>query len=237
MQSFAGLQGIWDGNARGAQIFRGAKASPQSPASDVVWGGGDVLITVPRGQLDLAFRVVNVAPVLIEQLVQFYSRAIERKGGEEELWQLFKAVDERIVKVRVTSAADGIQLMFDFGLNEMLPVSQVGHGIHRLITIFSALIASDAKVCVIDEIENGIHHSLLRQIWTGLGAAAEQLGLQVFATTHSYECIDAGYKAFCDSAGSAFHVIQLFRTTDGAEGRVLNQDDVRAALEGGIDLR
>jgi hypothetical protein len=105
--------------------------------------------------------VVSVLPRTPEQLVKLFASAVSKRGGEEQMDALFRQVDERIRKVRVIPNDDGLHVMFDFNLSEMVPLSQVGQGIHRLLTIFSELVASGAGICIIDEIENGIHHTML----------------------------------------------------------------------------
>ena len=48
----------------------------------------------------------------------------------------------------------------------------------------------------IDEIENGLHYSVHKDVWRPLELWQRQLDIQVFATTHSYEMIRAAYEAF-----------------------------------------
>ena len=119
----------------------------------------------------------------------------------------------------------------------MLPVSQVGQGIYRLIAIFSEMIGEKPDVCIIDEIENGIHHSMLEQVWTGIAAAAETLDVQVFATTHSQECIEAAHAAFAKRQSYDFSIVQLFRVEGAVQGKVLDRQHIEAAMQGEIDLR
>jgi len=151
--------------------------------------------------------------------------------------KLFHDMDNRIRKVRANPGDDGIQVRFDIDLSEMVPLSQMGQGANRLISIFSQLIVQDTDICVIDEIENGIHHSMLEQVWAGIAVAAKNLRIQVFATTHSYECIEAADSAFAMQKSYDFSIIQLFRSTDGVQGRVLDRKHIEAALSGKIDLR
>lgn len=196
-----------------------------------------LLIHAPRGQAAVACRVVPVQHHSPEHLVKVFAAAVKRKGGEERIERLLREVDPRILKVRVEPSDDGNHVMVDLGLSEMLPVSQVGQGIYRLIAIFSELIGEKPDVCIIDEIENGIHHSMLEQVWTGIAAAAENLDVQVFATTHSQECIEAAHAAFSKRKQYDLGIVQLFRVEGAVQGRVLDQKLIEAALAGNIDLR
>jgi AAA15 family ATPase/GTPase len=47
------------------------------------------------------------------------------------------------------------------------------------------------KIVLIDEIEQGIHHTNYQMIWEELKVQAYRHSVQIFATTHSYEFIEA----------------------------------------------
>jgi AAA15 family ATPase/GTPase len=46
-------------------------------------------------------------------------------------------------------------------------------------------------ILLIDEIENGFHFSSLKVLWKALLKTSKAYDVQIFATTHSYECIAA----------------------------------------------
>ena len=88
-----------------------------------------------------------------------------------------------------------------------------------------------------DELENGIHHTCLTDVWNGIAEAAQLFNVQVFATTHSHECIEAAHAAFLSRPEYDFGIIQLFREAGEIQGRVLHQQHIAAAISGDIDLR
>jgi hypothetical protein len=196
-----------------------------------------LMAVTPEPATVVKCRAVSVRELSYDAQVKVFAQAVKRKGGEERIEHLLSSVDSRFRKVRVEPSDEDIHLVVDLGLSEMLPIGQVGQGMIRLITIFSELVGEQPKVCLIDEIENGIHHSLLEQIWTGLGLAAKELDVQVFATTHSLECIQAAHTAFSSLNSYNFSVVQLFRLDEGIQGRVLDRHHIEAAMAGEIDLR
>jgi AAA15 family ATPase/GTPase len=105
------------------------------------------------------------------------------------------------------------------------------------VEIFSEMIGAEAAVCFIDEIESGIHHSCLVDVWTGIAEAARTFNVQVFATTHSHECIEAAHEAFSQRPPYDLGIIQLFREAGDIQGRVLDQQHIAAGISGDIDLR
>ena len=174
-------------------------------------------------------------------LVTLVGRAQRKSGGEETLQNLLAKVDPRIKKIRVDPGTDqnndGNQVIVDIGLSELMPLTQTGQGVNRLMSILADIIGESPDVLLIDEIENGLHHSVQQQIWTGLAEAAEKLNVQIFATTHSNECLRAANNAFQSRPNYDFSVIQLFRVKSGVQGRVLDKRHIEAAISGDIDLR
>lgn len=74
----------------------------------------------------------------------------------------------------------------------LLPVQAMGDGTRRAIHLAALLteVGQDG-VLLIDEIEVGMHTSVLRHVFGWLCAACRATGVQLFATTHSLEAVDA----------------------------------------------
>jgi AAA domain, putative AbiEii toxin, Type IV TA system/AAA ATPase domain len=88
-----------------------------------------------------------------------------------------RPADERIAVLKVN------------GLDGPVPLQSMGDGMSRLLQlVLSALRAGDGFLLV-DEIENGLHFSVQERLWDVLFTLAGRYGLQVFATTHSSDCV------------------------------------------------
>jgi AAA15 family ATPase/GTPase len=109
--------------------------------------------------------------------------------------------------------------------------------VYRLLVILADIIGESPDVVLIDEVENGLHHSIHEQVWSGLAETAEKLDVQIIATTHSEECLNAAHNAFLGRKDYDLSVIQLFRVESGVQGRVLDKEHIEAAIAGKIDLR
>lgn len=75
-------------------------------------------------------------------------------------------------------------------------LSSMGDGINRVLTIILALLNCKDGILLIDEFENGLHHSVQSQLWKIIFELSAELNIQVFATTHSEDAI----KSFSDNA-------------------------------------
>ena len=50
------------------------------------------------------------------------------------------------------------------------------------------MVHSANGILLVDEIDTGLHHTVMKDMWKFLYDAAEQYDVQVFATTHSRDC-------------------------------------------------
>ena len=73
--------------------------------------------------------------------------------------------------------------------SSIIPLRSMGDGINRILTIILALVNTDNGFLLIDEFENGLHYTVQEKLWNIVFVLANKLGVQVFATTHSEDCI------------------------------------------------
>ena len=96
------------------------------------------------------------------------------------------------------------------------PMSIMGDGIKRLLALALDFSSARNGIMLIDEIENGLHHSALVEVWKYLDQMSRMFNVQVFATTHSYECIVAANNAFNDMESSDLHLHRMHRQANNA---------------------
>jgi hypothetical protein len=214
-------------------VNKGFSGGHQGPVAQF----GPFLVFTSAPGRNLICRVVPVQHRDPNSLIPLVGKAYRRRGGEETFQKLLGTLDPRIKKVRIDPGEDGNQVVVDIGLSELLPLAQAGQGVYRLATILADIIGEQPSVLLIDEIENGLHHSAQKQVWMGLAEAARELNVQIFATTHSGECLQAAHKAFLERPSYDLGVVQLFRTGDAVQGRLLDKEHIEAAIAADIELR
>ena len=72
-----------------------------------------------------------------------------------------------------------------------VPLKSLGDGMIRVLQIALKLVSAKGSFLLIDEFENGLHYSTQEKIWALLFEMSERLNIQIFATTHSWDCIEA----------------------------------------------
>ena len=71
-----------------------------------------------------------------------------------------------------------------------LPIGSYGDGMRRLLAISLALVGTKDRCLLIDEIDIGLHWTVMEDMWRACGGRPRNVyDVQVFATTHSYDCI------------------------------------------------
>lgn len=83
------------------------------------------------------------------------------------------------------------------GVKYRVPLGSLGDGMRRILGLTVAILATNQGSVFVDEIDTGLHHSIMKQLWAIVIDRALNSGVQVFATTHSWDCIQ-GLAELCE---------------------------------------
>lgn len=75
------------------------------------------------------------------------------------------------------------------GFKELVPINILGRGIIKILSIVATIICNEDGVVLIDEIDNGLHFRSQEILWSTIFKIADELNVQIIATTHSYDCL------------------------------------------------
>jgi AAA15 family ATPase/GTPase len=75
------------------------------------------------------------------------------------------------------------------GVDQPIPIGSLGDGAWRMLALAIALSRSKDSLLLIDEIDTGLHYTVMADMWKLVADTAKDLNVQVFATTHSSDCI------------------------------------------------
>ena len=120
---------------------------------------------------------------------------------------------------------------------ERVPLRSLGDGAVRLFGVAVALAGAAGGLLLIDEAENGIHHSLQHEYWRLVLRAAADNNVQVIATTHGWDCI----RGFASAAGENNDVegvvVRLERDDGGLRAVEYSEEELQTATGQGIEVR
>ncbi|MEH2374490.1 AAA family ATPase [Nostoc sp.] len=91
---------------------------------------------------------------------------------------------------RIQGGDNRIPLVKIEGIDEPLTLKSMGDGMTRLLHIIIALVNARNGILLIDEFENGLHWTVQPKVWDIVFNLSERLNVQVFATTHSRDCVN-----------------------------------------------
>ena len=117
-----------------------------------------------------------------------------------------------------------------------IPLRRLGDGAQRLLGMSLTLANCQDGILTIDEVENGIHHSVLRDLWNLIFRAAEEGNVQVFAATHSWDCI-AAFAMAAIGTPEVGTLYRLERVQDDLHAVRYSEEDLEVAAQQGIEVR
>jgi predicted ATPase len=112
----------------------------------------------------------------------------------------------------------------------------LGEGMNRIFDIMLGMTNARGGRLLIDEIENGLHHSVHEKLWRHIFEVAGKLDVQVFATTHSWGCIDA-FQAAARAHPDEGILIRLDRHESESIAFLFDEDDLAVVSEQAIEVR
>jgi len=120
----------------------------------------------------------------------------------------------------------------------VLPLQSMGDGMNRIFSIILALVNTENGLLLIDEFENGLHYSVQKLLWKIIFKLAEKLNIQVFATTHSSDCISS-FEAVLNSHETAVKgkLIRLDNINGIIKPVEYTPQELEIAFENDIEIR
>ncbi len=153
------------------------------------------------------------------------------KGGLQRVW-------EAVVGDVPTDEGHGRRVAIKLrGQSGRIPLNSLGDGALRLSGITLALANNQDGFLIIDEVENGFHHSLHREFWHMVLSSAEENNVQVLATTHSFDCMQGFAQALGDCSEIEGALVRIEKENGEHRAVEYSERNLQAASEHGIEVR
>jgi AAA15 family ATPase/GTPase len=138
---------------------------------------------------------------------------IQELGIQAKFLKYLQIIDKNIIGIEPqikTKDKPSLRVTLDNPRQSLLS-SELGEGTNRFIEILTTLLKAPNGVVLIDEIENGIHYSKLKDIWKAIIEIVQKEKIQLFVTTHDKESIEALIEASEESKYKDISSIQLYK--------------------------
>lgn len=154
------------------------------------------------------------------------------QNEEKTLYEFLKIIDPNIESLIPYKNTFLVQLKD----STRVSLSHMGDGVHKAFLFYLSIANSRNGIVCIDEIENGIHYSVMGDLFSYIRKISKKYNCQIFASTHSYDCIKAVREGYKDNLSEIrfirFNTFskEVIATTYSSEGfaeAIDKEDEVR----------
>jgi len=181
-------------------------------------------------------RFLSFGQTMLDKENELFSE-IEASNRQGEVLTRLRILEPQLRRLSLLIFAGNPMIHCDIGLSRLVPVSFLGEGFRRLFAILLAIANARGGVVLIDEIDTGLHHSVIQRVFETIGLAARDANVQVFATTHSYECIMAAHRAFSENGSYDLRLHRLDRAGDRIRAVTYDQESLETSLDLSWEIR
>lgn len=154
------------------------------------WSGDLNLISLNR--ISLIFDKKNQYPNPVN-LAAAIDNA-ELRGQKQLIIDGIRTIDSSIDDLRTFASKPNVLFLQKDG--KYIPIDYFGDGVQKMVRYLCTILEwgdtpNAIKYLLIDEIENGLHHTVQADFWLHLFRFAKTFDVQIFATCHSLEMLQA----------------------------------------------
>ncbi len=146
-------------------------------------------------------------------IIELFSNVVKNKR-EQEIFSILRIIEPHLKDLQLVDN----DLMADVGFPQRLPINVLGDGFRKVLRIVLSIYEYANGIVLIDEMDNGLHYSVMQKLWEAIFDTARKYNVQLFVSTHSIDLLrslvhflDTSSKTDYQSDVSAY---KLFRKED-----------------------
>jgi AAA15 family ATPase/GTPase len=203
--------------------------------------------TILRGRGSSEFMPFSFVPtrLLSSDILSSLNDKIVFTEFEDEVKRALKLVSKDVEGVafieggRRTPRKQAVVKMVD--TNKPVPLNSMGEGMSRVLQLILSVPPAQNGMLLIDEFENGLHYSVQEKVWNLIFDLSVQFNIQVFATTHSWDCIESFAKV-AEERPEEGALLRLERSVlPEQEGKIVaieyNEDELSSMTKANFEVR
>ena len=158
--------------------------------------------------------------------------AIQLRGEDDKVLRLIRPLEPRLNRLTIISI-DNVPVIHAYlnGMKRPMPIQLLGEGLNRVLALALSMSEATGSLLLIDEIENGLHHRVHSAVFPTLLKLAKELDVQIFATTHSSECIRTAYNSFEEEDKAEFAFYRLSRVNEDVKAVYFDNEMMETSIE------
>lgn len=198
------------------------------------WGESESLKTVP-------VRFIGTESLKADSLGRLWDQAVV-EGRESGAIEALHILEPKLSTLFFLGsgprrARNQVLAGFDDPQRSRVPLGNFGEGMRRLLSLALALNVPKGGIVLIDEIDTGLHYSIMGDMWLLVVNAALQNDVQIFATTHSLDCL-RGLAWLCKHHPDLTGEVSVQKIEPSLnEAVAFDAEDIQVAAEQSIEVR
>ena len=159
-------------------------------------------------------------------------------GVDEKILQFIRPLEPRLRRLTLIPI-NNIPVIHAYidNMDGPIPVQLLGEGLNRMLGLVLSIGEVRGGLLLIDEIENGLHHSVQEEVFSTLLALAKAFDVQIFATTHSGECIRAAHRALRKHGQQELAFYRLDRAKGEVNAVRFDDEMLETAIDFNMEIR
>lgn len=201
--------------------------------------GGNVSTSLPmneREKMPWTIYINSSNPRISQDVAEWIGR-LEINENKQVAVDILRTMEPSIRDVFVASQNGQTQLYIKDSRG-VIPLKYAGDGLVRILYMTAAILSNPNSLILLDEIENGFHYSMYKNLLSILGKVANENHCQVIATTHSYEVIAEGISGIVDEEiQKQFSLHRLEQAEGGLRDNCFDYEMVETAIKSNWEVR
>lgn len=181
--------------------------------------------------------VLMLSDKVEDYIVPNYKLIFKEKNLEKRIFELIKNLFPNI-EITAFQEIEGKLNIKTKSKDEYHDIREYGEGFLRCLYMMVLILSGESSKLMIDEIDTGVHFSKLKEVWKSVITLCQELNVQLFATTHSLECIETYIEASKElNSENDIRLIELKEYHSKIYSNTLRYDSVVASFDSKIELR
>ena len=233
--SYSGLSPAIDGLILEFSSIKWKAKKAKKTITKVVMKGPGIEVNIPKDYKEHLSGVFITATTISGDLGTRFNN-IQITKRTDRIIKVLRQIEPSLANLSL--GTDGI-IYCDIGLDRLMPINIMGDGMFKLLSIILAISDTQDEIVFIDEIENGLYYTSQEVLWAAIFESAKEFNVQIFATTHSIECVKAFSSSYSQSVENSDNIrmYRIERTDDNFKVVSYDHKTLEASLDSDWEVR
>jgi AAA15 family ATPase/GTPase len=155
-------------------------------------------INIKQNIHNSGINLLSTQSLSTDEMIDLFNRLV-LTPSENLVIKSLQVMDSSIERIApVNFNGHGSFLLKIRDCNQQVPIGSMGDGVYRILGLALSIVNVKDGILLVDEIDTGLHYTAMDDMWKMIWQTANDLNVQVFATTHSNDC----WKSLAEFAGT-----------------------------------